>query len=1652
MKQRKKTGGSRWKRISACILSAAMLMGTTPWLPAPEAQAASYQQPYLDKMVAWGFMRGDLDGNLNPDNPITRAEYVSIINRALGYEEMGGTPFRDVQPSDWFAEDVDIAYTEGYVAGTSKNTFSPYDPIDREQAVVMLARNLMLQPAVGENVDFTDSRELSDWSRGLISTAMDYQLIDGYPDGTFRPKNAITRGEAAILITNAVGTPIQDEGEYTLGHTWGNVTITSSGVTLKDTVVAGNLYITDGVDLGYVTLENVTVLGEILVSGGGVSESGDDSIILRNVTAPKLILDNIDNQQISVRVQGDSNITTASIRADAYVTDDTGAGKGISRIELDGEDGLKMTLAGNVKEVVNYTPESTINVASGQVDTITVDEKAVDSTLNIVSGAEVDHVKLDVGTIVTGEGDIGELIVNAPGSTVSMLPDQIIIRPGISANINGEDMDSEAAAEASADPRLQAGYPRITDLAPTSASAQFKANKKGTVYWAITAVTDGSVGAEDLIYPSSYTPKIVQQGTVSLTDSSQVETAKINKLTSNGSYYLSSVFVDGRDDRSPLKVISFTTPDDTKPDFASGYPYMSKITSISGQVTAMTTKTCRLYYAVLPKGSAAPTAEDFKSNAVTGNLGFGTLDVTKNTPYTFEVNNVPLEELETYDLYLWLTDVDGAQSSSVKKLTFTTVDGTPPIFNTEPTVNSVKETSVGLYANLNEAGTLYWVVVNQGETYPKPLAGQSGAVDLSSEEAKMQVMAGMNALKSGKVNMIQDSDVSFNVSGLEPEKAYDLYYVAQDKAGNFSDRVGKITIHTLDPNAPTVTQEFTKYNGTDTTTPLADTDIRLVFSEAVQTVSTNTPLVDLYQAVTDAIGTAGEATARETMAAALRSSIYLYNVPSGSQPERVIDGAYVDKNTEDWVIDYRYAVIKLEEGKTVVTFPNGQGLNLRSGAEYYFEIQADSLSDTSSAMNVMGRTKLDNFRTVFAQVNLSALNENQITSYTDTSGGTQTPSTAIPVDVSWRLSPVSTEKVDDSIDWDMLIWCDTSVEFQLYYREIGGNSTWKLLNDKSASITVPDGVTGYRGISLTRLIQNTNNPDFDALNTLEEDVKYEYAISFTKVAGLPARDTWTQRLNMRIHVVAGSNNDLAFLTGDITEENWEDSLKTGVTNIGLPDDFTLRKQFTDQQAPEFSGDYPMFEVGDSAVNMSLMLDRPGTVYYVIAPLGYIGTMDEEDREYKKDGADGEDNWELYLPESGEEGQKDPPTLVTPEYLNIVNAQSNYRNPKIKYGSVNCGSSVEEELVDGLDAETKYIAYFVLQGTAQTYSRVLAYRFLTTQVDKPAIGLNADPPSVNFEITNDKTAELTYALVPNNELPNNPIDWKGKNGFDAYVDSALKAEYDQAWNNPSNGTDQLDRSIIWALSTKNNLTGYSVFDDFANASIRQTVENYISGNNGQGSNVVARGGKQLTEGNNYTDSQDFTNNMTDGTIYYCLAMAYNPLGSAISFAAVNGVYIPDRTPPQLLGVETSLTWSNPDKNTYSGTVTFRFSEPVYQLVSQNGIDQEPKVVWQANDTTPPPNQDPNVNVNPVLLKEIMGTSFSKDAFSYPNEIKHEASTLTLEFKLIPIGTTIVLFDNSFICDASSNSTRQNLAFALQKTQIGVIGGSEEVKFVQLENTN
>ena len=189
MMQKEQTNSKKHRvkhTVVSWVVAVAMICGMVGMLT-PSAQAAPGQDYYLDKVVEWGVMRGDIGGNLNPERNITRAEFVTMVNRAYGYTKMGTNPFKDNRSADWFYEDICIAHQAGYFSGTSKTMASPNKYLTREQAAVLIGRNMMLEQGTGESLGFSDSRQLSEWSRHMIQAVAKEKIILGYPNGTFRP-------------------------------------------------------------------------------------------------------------------------------------------------------------------------------------------------------------------------------------------------------------------------------------------------------------------------------------------------------------------------------------------------------------------------------------------------------------------------------------------------------------------------------------------------------------------------------------------------------------------------------------------------------------------------------------------------------------------------------------------------------------------------------------------------------------------------------------------------------------------------------------------------------------------------------------------------------------------------------------------------------------------------------------------------------------------------------------------------------------------------------------------------------------------------------------------------------------------------------------------------------------------------------------------------------------------------------------------------------------------------------------------------------------------------------------------------------------------------------------------------------------------------
>ena len=1523
------------RRAASLWLCLAVLFGVSLTLT-QTAKAASWMDPYLNQMKEWGVMKGDANGNLHGERAITRAEFVVMLNRAFGYQEMGANPFTDVPDDAWYADDIRISYKAGCLQGTSATTASPNAPVTREQAVALVGRSLRLKNTPGSTQNYRDENRISTWGRGVIRQATDMGLINGYPDGTFRPQAPISRGQAATVLSNAIGTLVNRSGDHKVGNVYGNLTITVPGVTLSNTIVTGNLYLTGGIGLDDVVLNNVTVGGKIVVCGTGSSQKGESSVILRNVTANGLEIDSMTNQFLSVRAEGLTSIKDTTVRTSGYIEDRTTNGNGLALIKLDGAEGAQFQLAGNIKEVINRSPASFLGIGGGVANKVTVDERATGSTLDIGINGTVRDLNLDTAATVTGKGDITSATVNASGSTIPMLPDTIVVRPGVTGNIGGAVMDSAAAIESSEDPRLLAGYPAARNVAPTSADAVFSANKSGTIYWAVTALTDGSVNETVLLNPAT-SHSVVKSGNIKVAASKTELTAKLSGLTKDGSYYISAMLVDARGRHSPVKVTAFTTPDDTVPAFAAGYPYTNMTfskTDTAGkeqivQAMVMPTKDCRLYYALLPKGSAAPTAANFKTGSITGNLGYGVVDVKKNTPLLIpRVNTAYLAEETTYDLYLWLNDADNGKSSAVKKLSITTLDTTPPVLQSIR-VSDVAARSVSVTFSVNEPATLYWAVVKHGADF-----FANGITDKETLAAKIQIETGLGALKKGSASASKAAtEVKFTVSGLEGQTSYDLYYVVKDKAGNYNVYTGEfgfpLLLNTLDNEPPTVKQEFT-HDGTDSgklPTPYPDTSIRLVFSESVKGKTqdgTGKPVYNDFKKLYDDTLSAPadkKAAAREALANALRTHIKLYYRPVSGQPALVEEKTTTAADNTNWVIDYRYATVTLDadSGEMIVTFPYNKdkpkesAINLSSGVTYYFELSG--IVDTSVAENAMagsrGVTKLPEFTTIDAQLVFSAVQN---------SG--QLPDTKGDPDMTFRLSPVTAASVNENVLWDMVIWSNKSLSFELYSRKVG-TTNWEQVNGTKNTVEIKTNTFNPQvGVTLAGSL----GLDWQKLKAFTED--REFAIKITKLESSEVRDNWSGSVSLSITPVTGTAESLRnlsntpFLTPDSYKE-FQNSIYA-VKEIGVPAKYTVSCSFRDQNAPTFDNGTPIFTVGDSSASIDIQLNRPNTrFYYVVTQVGKISTTLNDKTVITADNG----NWDK-LPKNGEgltAGNVELPradAITSGTYLN--------KAPTYIAGIGRYDGSLQTVKISGLAASTKYIAYFVLQGESEeSTSGVYAFRFETAEVVRPILSISVATTTATIKA--DRDANVNYMAFTAAKAGTPFTD---KLGTHLIGDANKHVKWLPTYANLTLLEAMRENVMNGSVSLG------SVFDFFADQSTKDQIAGIIA--SGQTiSYSVASGDLTLKAGSLTSKPIDFSKYMLPGGRYWVVAVGKSPLGSGYAFSANAPLYAVDNQPPRVRAISTTITttsvyktWDEAANAKYSGTLKIDFDENLYFLTEDS----------------------------------------------------------------------------------------------------------------------
>lgn len=362
------------KKLTAIILSLVMATGSLGLAYADTQSTPATAKDYnghwaestIQKWIDEGKINGYPDGSFRPDNKITRAEFVQLVNNSLvDYTSQTSTPFTDVKTGDWYLGAVNTAFATEYIKGYSQTQFGPTKNINREQAAAIMSRIQYLADNTTAVSAFSDSSNISSWAVGQVGAATNAEFVKGY-NGKFNPLNNLTRAEAVTMLDNVL-----QNGK--------NEVIYKAGTELKDTTVEGDLIIAKTVGDGDVRVTNVEVKGTIKVYGGGAN-----SVYFNNVKVARI---EVEKDKVRLVLENGTTVQELSVGTEAKLEN---LGGTVATVTIDSTG--KVTLAGDFQDV-----------------------QVISKTNVVLDDAKITNLVVEQPISILGTGTIATLTANADG-------------------------------------------------------------------------------------------------------------------------------------------------------------------------------------------------------------------------------------------------------------------------------------------------------------------------------------------------------------------------------------------------------------------------------------------------------------------------------------------------------------------------------------------------------------------------------------------------------------------------------------------------------------------------------------------------------------------------------------------------------------------------------------------------------------------------------------------------------------------------------------------------------------------------------------------------------------------------------------------------------------------------------------------------------------------------------------------------------------------------------------------------------------------------------------------------------------------------------------------------------------------------------------
>lgn len=405
------------------VLAASMAMSVTAF-GAPTDIQGHWAQNTINKWVDKGDISGYPDGTFRPNNMITRAEFVVLVNNAMGYTKSGYAYFSDVPSHYWGKNAIQTGVAAGYISGDGNGIFRPNDPVTRQEAAAMISRILDLKQNESRAYRYTDSYAISNWAKGVVGAVSDAGIMAGYPDGSFGPNKVLTRAEAVLALDKTVNYQPGDQEEDKEETKKEDMLLTQS--KLEDTTITGDLTISDRLGTKTITLEDVTVKGKLIVDGGG-------EIILKDCDIKEMVMDQKDT---AVKASGKTTVEKTTFKKIGKLT-----GGDYTDVIVDKELSGYITIDGKVRSLT-LDAETDLKLGSdARIKNMEITKNADKATIDFSKG-KVEDMEVKDKITIKGSGDIDTMTVYVSDVNTSIRPDTVKTKDGASKpNYTDDDDD-----------------------------------------------------------------------------------------------------------------------------------------------------------------------------------------------------------------------------------------------------------------------------------------------------------------------------------------------------------------------------------------------------------------------------------------------------------------------------------------------------------------------------------------------------------------------------------------------------------------------------------------------------------------------------------------------------------------------------------------------------------------------------------------------------------------------------------------------------------------------------------------------------------------------------------------------------------------------------------------------------------------------------------------------------------------------------------------------------------------------------------------------------------------------------------------------------------------------------------------------------------